>query len=477
MYASSEMAPFAKTGGLADVSAALPKALAARGHEVLCFLPRYGSIEFPPGRFIGSVHVPVDHLQRSAGFYERELGPGLRVIFVEHPPFFDRQGFYGDAHGDFGDNEYRFAFFCRAVLEFCRSRGYRPDVFHAHDWQTGLLPVYLKSFYLDDPTLHRCPSVFTIHNLAYQGHFPASTLGPLGLPDSLVAEDALEWKGNICYLKGGLLFSEVVTTVSPTYAREIQTAEFGQGLEGVVRSRADDLVGILNGVDYEEWDPRHDPNIAAIYDETEHVGKVICKRALLDEFGLSRQPDLPVLGIISRLVEQKGFDLVVSAIEPLLARGVRMVVLGSGDPDVEAGLREFVRRDPKRFGVRFKYDAGLAHRIEAGADMILMPSRFEPCGLTQMYSMRYGTIPIVRATGGLADTVEPFDPRTRRGTGFVFEHADVTGLLWAIDRALAVYAKPGPWTVLMQNAMTRDLSWDLSAERYEAVYLRAQFNA
>jgi len=477
VYASSEMAPFAKTGGLADVSAALPKALAARGHEVLCFLPRYGSIEFPPGRFIGSVHVPVDNLQRSAGFYERELGPGLRVIFVEHPPFFDRPGFYGDAHGDFGDNEYRFAFFCRAVLEFCRSRGYRPDVFHAHDWQTGLLPVYLKSFYLDDPTLHRCPSVFTIHNLAYQGHFPASTLGPLGLPDSLVAEDALEWNGNICYMKGGLLFSEVVTTVSPTYAREIQTAEFGQGLEGVVRSRAEDLVGILNGVDYEEWDPRHDPNIAATYDETEHVGKAICKRALLDEFGLSHEPDLPVIGIISRLVQQKGFDLVVSAMEPLLARGVRMVVLGSGDPDVEAGLREFVRRDPRRFGVRFKYDAGLAHRIEAGADMILMPSRFEPCGLTQMYSMRYGTIPIVRATGGLADTVEPFDPRTKRGTGFVFEHADVTGLLWAIDQALAVYSKPGPWTVLMQNAMTRDLSWDLSAERYEAVYSRAQFNA
>lgn len=471
------MAPFAKTGGLADVSAALPKALAARGHEVLCFLPRYGSIEFPPGRFVGSVHVPVDHLQRSAGFYERELGPGLRVIFVEHPPFFDRQGLYGDAHGDFGDNEFRFAFFCRAVLEFCRSRGYRPDVFHAHDWQTGLLPVYLKSFYADDPTLHRSPSVFTIHNLAYQGHFPASTLGPLGLPDSLVAEDALEWNGNICYMKGGLLFSEVVTTVSPTYAREIQTAEFGQGLEGVVRSRAEDLVGILNGVDYEEWDPRHDANIAARYDETEHVGKAVCKRALLDEFGLSHEPDLPVLGIISRLVQQKGFDLVTDAMEPLLSRGVRMVVLGSGDPDVEAGLREFVRRDPRRFGVRFKYDAGLAHRIEAGADMILMPSRFEPCGLTQMYSMRYGTIPIVRATGGLADTVQPFDPRTKRGTGFVFQHADVTGLLWAIDQALAVYAKPGPWTVLMQNAMTRDLSWDLSAERYEAVYSRAQFNA
>ena len=476
MYASSEMAPWAKTGGLADVSAALPKALAARGHEVTCFLPRYGSIAFPPGRFIGSVHVPVDNVHRSAGFYERELAPNLRVIFVEHPPFFDRQGIYGDFNGDFGDNEFRFAFFCRAVIEFCRSRGYRPDVFHTHDWQTGLLPVYLKAFYPDDPTLYRVPTVFTIHNLAYQGQFSAATLGTLGLPDSLDAEDALDWKGNISYMKGGLLFSEVVTTVSPTYAREIQTSEFGQGLESVVRSRADDLVGILNGVDYEEWDPTHDKHIAAPYNETEHTGKARCKRALLEEYGLAKEPDVPLIGIISRLVHQKGFDLVTQAMEALFARPIRMVVLGTGEPDVEEGLREFVRRDPRRFGVRFQYDSGLAHRIEAGCDMILMPSRFEPCGLTQMYSMRYGTIPIVRATGGLADTVQHFDLKRRTGTGFVFEHADATGLIWALDEALAAYAKPGPWTVLMQNAMTRDFSWALSAERYEAVYSHAQHN-
>jgi starch synthase len=470
------MAPFAKTGGLADVSAALPKALAARGHEVTCFLPRYGPIAFPPGRFIGSVHVPVDRLQRSAGFYERELGANLRVIFVEHPPFFDRNGIYGDQNGDFGDNEFRFAFFCRAVLEFCRSRGYRPDVLHAHDWQTGLLPVYMKSFYADDPTLHRVPTVFTIHNIAYQGQFPASTLGPLGLPDSLATEDALEWKGNISYLKGGLLFSEIVTTVSPTYAREIQTPEFGLGLESVVRSRADDLVGILNGVDYEEWDPRHDPDLAAPFDEIDHTGKAACKKALLEEFGLETRPDVPLIGIISRLVHQKGFDLVNVAREDILARPLRMVVLGTGEPEVEEGLREFVRRDPRRFGVRFHYDSALAHRIEAGCDMVLMPSRFEPCGLTQMYSMRYGAIPIVRATGGLADTVEHFDLRRKKGTGFRFEHADGTGLVWALDQALAAYAKPGPWTVLMQNAMSRDFSWGLSAARYEAVYSIARSN-
>ena len=475
VYASSEMAPYAKTGGLADVSAALPKALAARGHDVTCFLPRYGTIAFPAGRFIGSVHVPVDGLHRSAGFYELELARGLRVIFVEHPPFFDRPGIYGDSNGDFGDNEFRFAFFCRAVLEFCRSRGYRPDVIHTHDWQTGLLPVYMKAFYADDPTLHRVPTVFTIHNLAYQGQFALQTLAALGLPESLATEDALEWKGAISYMKGGLLFSEFVTTVSPTYAKEIQTAEFGVGIESVVRSRSDDLVGILNGVDYEEWDPRTDRHIKATYDETDHVGKAICKEDLLNEFGLSTSPDLPLIGIISRLVYQKGFDLVASLLDPLLDRGIRIVALGTGEPEVEEGLREFVRRDPRRFAVRFKYDNGLAHRIEAGADMILMPSRFEPCGLTQMYSMRYGTIPIVRATGGLADTVSSFDLRTKTGTGFVFQHADPPGLLWAIDQALAAYAKPGPWTVLMQNAMTRDYSWSLSAERYEAVYSRSQF--
>jgi starch synthase len=470
------MAPYAKTGGLADVSAALPKALAALGHEVTCFLPRYGSIPFPPGRFIGSVHVPVDGLQRSAGFYESELGPGLRVIFVEHPPFFDRAGLYGDGSGDFPDNALRFAFFSRAVLEFCRSRGYRPDVVHTHDWQTGLVPVYLKAFYGDDPTLHRVPTVFTVHNLAYQGHFSGATLGSLGLPESLATEDALGWNGHICYIKGGLLFSEMVTTVSPTYAREIQTSGFGQGLEAVVRSRSEDLVGILNGVDYSEWDPRHDPHIAAPFDEVEHVGKVACKRALLEELRLATAPDLPVIGIISRLVHQKGLDLVAAALEPLLARRLRMVVLGTGEPEVEAGLREFARRDPSRFGVRFDYDLGLAHRIEAGADMLLIPSRFEPCGLTQLYSMRYGTIPIVRATGGLVDTVEHLGPRGKTGTGFVFEHADGTGLLWAIDQALAAYGRPGPWSTLMQRAMTRDFSWKLSAERYGAVYSQAQIN-
>jgi starch synthase len=472
-YASSEMAPYAKTGGLGDVSAALPKALAARGHDVTCFLPRYGPIAFPPGRFLGSVHVPVDSVPRSAGFYERELGRGLRVVFVEHPPFYDRSGVYGDAQGDFGDNEYRFAFFCRAVIEYYRSRGERPDVFHCHDWQTGLLPVYLKAFYWHDPTLHRSPSVFTIHNLAYQGHFALSTLRTLGFTDAVASEDAAAMNGNACYLKGGVLFAEVVTTVSETYAREIQTAEFGAGMEDVLASRADDLVGIVNGVDYDEWDPARDPHIAKKYDAEDQTGKVACKRALLKEYGLSSTPDLPLIGIISRLVGQKGYDLVAAAVEQLTARPVRMVVLGSGEPEVEDGLREYVRRDPTRFGARFQYDAALAHRIEAGADMILMPSRFEPCGLTQMYSLRYGTPPIVRATGGLVDTVDHWNPRKKTGTGFLFQHADVTGLMWGIDEALRAYAKPGPWSVLMKNAMRQDFSWTGSAEKYEAVYSRA----
>lgn len=475
-YLSSEISPYAKTGGLGEVSAALPKALAARGHDVTCFLPRYGTIPFPPGRLVGSVHVPVDATPRSAGYYEVQLAPRLRLVFVEHPPFFDRDGIYGDSGGDFPDNEFRYAFFSRAVIEYFRARGERPDVFHCHDWQTGLLPVYLKAFYWDDPTLYRSATVFTIHNLAYQGHFPLSTLRALGLPPVLGTADGLEMHGNMCFMKGGVLFSEMVTTVSETYAREIQTAEFGVGFEGILAERASDLVGIVNGVDYDEWNPETDDAIAARYDASDHSGKVKCKEALLAEFSLPSSPDLPLVGVISRLVGQKGFDIVADAIDQLTARPIRMVTLGSGESEVEEGLREYTRRDPSRFAARFRYDSGLAHRIEAGADMILMPSRFEPCGLTQLYSLKYGTPPIVRATGGLADTVEHWNPKTKKGTGFLFQHADVAGLMWGIDEALRAYANPGPWSLLMKHGMEKNFGWEGSAKKYETVYSRALQN-
>jgi starch synthase len=468
------MTPFMKTGGLADVSAALPRALARLGHRVTVFLPRYQRIAFPAGEFAGSVHVPVDSIPRSAGFYRRLLEDRLEVVFIEHPPFYDRPNPYGPSgHEDYGDNHLRFAFLARAALEYLRSRGQRPDIFHGHDWQAGLVPVYLKSFYWDDPALYRSPSVFTIHNLAYQGNFGPEVLDILGLPWHFGGGEALGHQGGISYMKGGLQFSEVLTTVSPQYAREIQGPEMGYGLDAVLRSRSGDLVGILNGVDYGEWDPGHDRHIAAPYSSGDLSGKRKCKLDLLQRMGLPKEPDLPLVGVISRLVAQKGFDVVVEAWYDLLQRPLRMVVLGTGDHAIEQGLRSLAERAPDRFAVRFTYDEALAHQIEAGADMFLMPSRFEPCGLTQMYSLRYGTVPIVRATGGLVDTVEPWDPDTATGTGFRFDNPDGTGLMWAIDQALGAFADEAAWARLMENGMKKDFSWDRSAALYVEAYRRA----
>ncbi len=476
-FAASELAPHIKTGGLGDVAAALPKALARLGHRVSVFVPRYASVPFPPGPFAGSVHVPVDDVHRSAGYYVSRPLENLEIVFVEHPPFFERPAPYGEGNRDYADNALRFAFFARAVIEYLRSRGERPSVFHANDWQAGLLPVYLKAFYWDDPTLHRVPTVFTVHNLAYQGNFSHDTLEALGLPWNLGTSTGLEYHGGISFMKGGLLFSELLTAVSPQYAREIQGPELGYGLDGVVRERAQDLVGILNGVDYDEWDPRVDPHIAQRYSAEDPSGKAACKSDLLRVFGLPEFPDWPLVGITSRLVHQKGFDVVVAAWYDVLQRPLRLVVLGTGEPEVQDGFRRMAARAPERVSVRFEYDPVLAHKIEAGADLFLMPSRFEPCGLTQMYSLRYGTVPVVRATGGLVDTVEPYDAATGAGTGFRFEHADGTGLVWALDEALRTYGQPEAWRGLMRNGMSRDFSWDRSARAYEQVYRRAMGRA
>jgi starch synthase len=469
-FPTPEMAPFVKTGGLADVSAALPKALVRLGHRVTVILPRYASIPFPPGNLVGSVHVPVDGTPRSAGFYRTRTDAGVDVVFVEHTPFYDRPTPYDQ----YDDNRLRFAFLARAALEYFRSRGERPDVVHAHDWQTGLVPVYLKAFYGDDPTLHRLPSVFTIHNVAYQGQFAADTVGLLGLPWNLGAASGLGYYEGVSYLKGGTLFAEMVSTVSPTYAREIQGREHGFGFEEVVRSRADDVVGILNGVDYEEWDPGTDRRIARPYSRDDAVaGKAANKLAVLAAYDLPTTPDLPLAGAISRLVWQKGFDIVADAWWDWLQRPLRMVVLGTGEARVQEGLAALARRDPRRFAARFTYNETLAHQVMAGCDVFLMPSRSEPCGLTQMYALRYGTVPVVRSTGGLVDTVEPYDPATGTGTGFRFDDADGTGLLWAVDQALAVHRRGGAWRRLMRNGMEKDFSWERSARDYVALYRRA----
>jgi starch synthase len=468
-FVTSEMIPYVKTGGLADISAALPKALVRLGHRVSVILPRYRQVPFPPGEFAGSVHVPVDTQARSAGFYRQVRPDGVQAVFVEHPAFFDRD----EPYGEYGDNNLRFAFLSRAALEYFRSRAERPDVFHTHDWQTGLVPVYLKAFYGDDPTLYRSPTVFTIHNVAYQGVFGRETLDALGLPWNLGTPGALEFHGNISYLKGGVLFSELLNTVSPTYAWEIQGGEHGFGFDGVLRTRAADLSGILNGVDYDEWDPAQDPHIAKSYSAEELSGKKACKADLLRAFGLPEFPDLPVIGVISRLVWQKGIDIVAGAWWDFLQRQVRMVVLGAGEPAVQEGLRSLEHKAPERFATRFHYDEALAHKIVAGADLFLMPSRSEPCGLTQMYALRYGAVPVVRSTGGLVDTVEPWNPATGEGTGFRFDNPDGTGLLWALDQALAARRDRKAWERLMRNGMSRDFSWERSARSYLELYERA----
>jgi starch synthase len=413
--------------------------------------------------------VPVDGVPRSAGFYRTRTEAGVDVVFVEYQEFFGRDVLYGD----FDDNRLRFAFLARAALEYFRSRGERPSVFHAHDWQTGLVPVYLKALYQDDPTLHRMPSVFTIHNVAYQGQFGMDTIGVLGLPWNLGTSFGLEYHGSISYLKGGTVFAELVNTVSPTYAHEIQGPEHGFGFDGVVRSRAADVAGILNGVDYDEWDPRVDRHVARAYAPGSLAGKAACKADLLRAFGLPEFPDLPVVGVTSRLVWQKGFDIVAGAWWDLLHRPLRMVVLGTGDHGIQEGLRHLQQRDPDRFAVRFAYDEALAHKVMAGSDLFLMPSRSEPCGLTQMYALRYGTIPLVRSTGGLVDTVEPFNAARGTGTGFRFDTPDGTGLVWALDQALSAFRNRKAWAGLQRRAMAKDFSWERSAAEYVALYRRA----
>jgi starch synthase len=468
-FVTPEMAPYVKSGGLADYSAGLPKALVRLGHRVTVVLPRYACVAFPPGEEAGSAEVRVDGAQRRAGFFRTHTPGGVEVVFVEHPPFYDRPAIYGD----YEDNRLRFAFLARAALEHFRSRAERPDVFHAHDWQAGLVPVYLKEALQDDPMLGGVASVFTIHNAAYQGKFAMDTLDLLGLPSRLETPDGLEYYGSVSYLKGGTVFADMLSTVSPTSAREIQGPEHGFGFDGVVRSRADDLVGILNGADYDEWDPRVEGPIARAYTRADLSGKAACKADVLRAYGLAEFPDLPLLGVTSRLVWQKGFDLVARAWWDFVHRPVRMVVLGSGDREVQEGLRRLQQEAPDRFGVRFAYDEGLAHRVIAGADMFLMPSRDEPCGLTQMYALRHGTIPIVRSTGGLVDTVEPYDGERGTGTGFRFDTPDGTGLLWAVDHALGAFRDRDAWTALVKRAMAQDFSWERSARAYLDLYRRA----
>lgn len=468
---ASECVPFAKTGGLADVIGALPKALAARGHDVTVFLPRYRST--PPGLVAYSgLEVPLGEKTVSVDIQGGRVLDGVRYYFLDYPPFYDRDELYTLKGADYPDNAERFTLFCRAALAFLQRAG-APDLIHCHDWQSALIPALLKTNHAGAPQLGRVPVVFTVHNLAYQGVFPREALDRVGLPDDLFAVNRLEFYGQINLLKGGLLFSDFVTTVSKKYAEEIQTPEYGHGLDGAVRGRAGSIVGILNGVDYGEWSPETDKFIAANYSAANLNAKQVCKRDLLHQFGL-RDTDLrkPLLGIVSRFATQKGFDLIEEVAEPLLKNDVLFVALGTGEPRFEEMFRLLAKEHPAKVAVRVGFDNALAHKIEAGSDIFLMPSRWEPCGLNQIYSLRYGTVPVVRATGGLDDTVEPFELVTGQGTGFKFAPYTGSAFLESLRDALSVYERPRYWRQLMKNGMAKDFSWDRSAAEYEVLFQR-----
>lgn len=471
VFASSEVVPFSKTGGLADVAGALPEAVARRGHEVTILTPRYGSVDvsaFKLKRRRYRLTVNVKGKPMRGGFLEGTTPSGVPVLFVDRPAYFGRKGLYGDRGKDYPDNDKRFAFFSRAVLEACCLFGISPDVIHCNDWQTGPIPVLLQSEYRERPELNSTGTVFTIHNLAYQGQFPPEAMTTLGLGWSLFTPYHLEFYGKVSFLKAGLVFADKLTTVSKKYAEEIRSSTFGHGLEGVINERADDLTGILNGVDYSTWDPRQDPFIAKTYSSDNLSGKSACKSDLQRRMGLPIEPDTPLAASISRLTSQKGIDLFIEVSKKLLKSKCQWVFLGEGDPVLENSLRQLAKQHPAKVSVRIGFDEELAHRIFAGADIFLMPSRYEPCGLNQIYGLRYGAIPLVHAVGGLDDTIE--DVSKGKGSGFKFNTASPLALLETVQRALRLFSDRSAWCQLVDRAMSQDFSWEHSARSYETIY-------
>lgn len=473
LFVSSEGLPYSKTGGLADVVEALPKALVDMGHEVAVLLPRYRGNQIA-STLVSSVTVAFAERLRFPAIVEGAPVAGVRYLFADDPEFFDRDQLYGDKSVDYPDNAERFAELSRVAIELAK-RVWLPDVIHCHDWQAALVPVFLRVQHASDPVVRSLPVVLTIHNLGYQGTFPPAALQRIGLPESLFTMNFLEFYGKLNFLKGGLVFADYLTTVSRRYAKEIQTPEYGCGLEGVIRNRADRLVGILNGVDYSVWSPESDTFIAQKYSAQNLEGKKACKKNLLESFHLPAENlNRPLIGIVSRFADQKGFDLISQIAGELMKEDLAVVALGTGQPEHEQLFRELAEKYPTRVGVKVGFDNALAHKIEAGSDMFLMPSRYEPCGLNQIYSLRYGTVPVVRATGGLDDTVQNFDMRTKQGTGFKFERYKGAALLECIRAALKTYRDPKAWQVVQTNGMAKDFSWKASAAAYVTLYEQAR---
>ncbi|HBT47052.1 MAG TPA: glycogen synthase GlgA [Peptococcaceae bacterium] len=468
IFVSPEVAPLAKTGGLADVAGSLPKALAKKGHDVRLVMPRYRQITEVD--YLTDLPVEMDGSLETA-IIRRATLPGtasVPVYLIDNYKYFYRDGMYG-----YPDDDARFNFFCKAVLSLLPGIDFRPDVIHLNDWQTGPIALFLKVKHEDNPFYRHTATVFTIHNLQYQGHFPRETLRLMALGDEFFIPDRLEFYGKINFMKAGLLYADLINTVSKKYALEIQTPELGEGLDGLLRKRAADLRGILNGIDYEEFNPATDPRIPVNYDVSTLERKKENKRALQQEMDLP-VADVPLLALISRLVQQKGLDLLAAIMDPLLEQDVQFVLLGSGEDYYQRLFSEYKLKYRHKMAVKIGFDPSLAQRIYAGADIFLMPSRFEPCGLSQMISLRYGTVPVVRSTGGLEDTIVDFHRHPERGNGFSFLEYTPYALLQTINRALNVYrTQPQEWRRLMERGMRADFSWSASAAQYENMYREA----
>ncbi len=472
LFAVSEVAPFSKTGGLADVASALPKALASLGHDVCVVTPRYRSFEGPVNR-LTTMRVRTAQGEATATVGRATIpGSTVTVYTIEdNRGWFDREGLYQSAAWESHDNLERFAFFSRAVLELPTTLGWTPHLIHCNDWQTALVPMYLAAERPRPPIR----TVLTIHNMGYHGAFPGDRFRATGLPASWDSINGVEFFGQVNLLKGGLLAADLITTVSPTYAKEIQTEAFSYGLHGVLAGRRGDLLGILNGIDRAEWDPANDPTLAAPFSASKPAGKTACRDDLLARTNLPLEP-APVLAMVTRLAEQKGVDLLIAALPDLVSLDLRLIVLGTGDAAYEAALREWAAKRPDRLAAVLTFDDALAHRIMAGADLFLMPSRYEPCGLSQLYAMRYGAVPVAHQTGGLADTVVDYTPRTAEdalATGFLFRPCATDGFLRAVQLALSIRRDRTAWKRLMTSAMRSDFGWERSAAQYVDAYRRA----
>jgi starch synthase len=480
LLVASEVVPFAKTGGLADVAGALPKALAKLGHHVRVVLPRYGSIDKnhwnlrpvggPLGVDLGSAG------EKWCAVYEGMLpGSEVRVYCIEHEQFYGRSGIYNQENGEgYADNDSRFIFLSKAALVLCKMLHYRPDIIHVNDWQTAAIPVLLNTTYRHDPLLGGVKTVLTIHNMQHQGNFGWEAVNLLGRGWNRAYNLGLNKDGRLNLLHGGILHATQLNSVSEGYAREIKTPEFGYGLDGLIRYRQADLVGILNGADYDVWNPETDSHIAQNYSASDLSGKSSCKRDLQRLFKLPERPEVPLIGVVGRLAKQKGIDIIAAALHDLVGWDIQFVLLGKGESWAHFFFGDMAAKHPTKFGCRIAHDDVLAHKIEAGADFFLMPSSFEPCGLNQIYSLRYGTLPIVRATGGLQDTIENFDEKSGRGTGFKFnDHSPVAlknTLGWAVH---TYYNRKDALNTLIASAMAKRFSWEMAAQKYEQLYSRA----